>query len=178
MSQHPSRLFRLSLYLAIVAACAVPAAGQTGQLIIGANAEVICSGGADACAAEVIVDPDGLFDGSWCSEPLAVDLVSFTAGPGPRVIILKWETAAEFGTAGFNLWRQDAGGGEAVKVNKSLIPGNGGITWGAAYQVVDRRVLPGRSYTYWLEEVEDSGFTPLYGPVTSWPGLATTLNHQ
>lgn len=175
----PVQLVRLSICLAMLAACAVPAMSQDSEIIIGANAEIVCSGGADVCAGNRITHPDGFFSGSWCGEPLAINLVSFTASPGPRVIILKWETAAEMGTAGFNLWRQDAGGGETMRVNKSLMPGYGGITWGAAYQVVDRRVSPGRVYTYWLEEVEDSGLASFYGPVTSWPGLAaTTLNHR
>lgn len=77
-------------------------------------------------------------------------------------VTLSWETASEVGTAGFNVYRAAAPGGDFVKVNVALIPAEGDELVGAAYRFEDDDVAPGRRYDYRIEEVEWDGSINAY----------------
>jgi len=80
-------------------------------------------------------------------------------------VTVDWSTASEVNTAGFNLYRRGANGGE-MKLNSALIPVQGDALAGATYHYNDDDARPGQSYEYWLEEVELGGATSRHGPIT------------
>jgi len=91
----------------------------------------------------------------------AIELLSFTAQKTDTGTLIKWVTASETDTLGFNIYRSESMEGEAVQVNQSLIFTKNG-TAGNAYEVL----LPteaGASY-YWLQEIENSLRSLNYGP--------------
>lgn len=80
-------------------------------------------------------------------------------------VLVEWKTASELNTAGFNLYRSEAPGGSLTQVNTSLIPAAPDPLTGGSYQFKDPNALPGRTYYYMLEEVENGGGTNRYGPI-------------
>lgn len=109
--------------------------------------------------------------------PTAVTLISFKAAPQPDGTIgVRWETATEYNTQGFYLYRStDGTRANAVRVTPEIIFSEGSGVTGAVYSWLDRDVEPGATYTYWLQEVETSGATNEYGPTsTSIPLVSAT----
>ncbi len=78
---------------------------------------------------------------------------------------VSWETVSELNNAGFNLYRALAADGQ-----RSLLaympPAAPGSTAGAAYRVRDDAVAAGQTLWYWLEAVDVSGASQLFGPVS------------
>jgi hypothetical protein len=72
----------------------------------------------------------------------------------PASIRIEWQTETELNTAGFNVYRSAAPGGEYVRLNEQLIPSRGSATSGSTYTVVDEDVAAGETYYYRLEDVE------------------------
>jgi len=80
---------------------------------------------------------------------------------------VEWSTETEMNTAGFNLYRgESADGPFDVKVNSQLIPPAKDPLTGGKYQYVDPTAKPGVTYYYKLEEVEKTGATNSYGPIS------------
>ncbi|MCC6548360.1 hypothetical protein IT570_14470 [Candidatus Sumerlaeota bacterium] len=100
------------------------------------------------------------------SDPLAVDLTSFTAasqGAGEHVS-LSWTTAGEFNNAGFNIYYAD-GNNKGAKVNASIIPAQGSEFSGHTYEFEDHNVLvAGEVRGYYLEDVDAASVATLHGP--------------
>ena len=105
------------------------------------------------------------------SKPTAVRLLWFeVTGMEGQAITLGWETASEFDTVGFNLYRATSIDGQRTKVNAELIPTllPPGSVEGAVYDYAD--TLPEQDKDqqviyYWLEQVDIYGATELYGPL-------------
>jgi uncharacterized repeat protein (TIGR01451 family)/fimbrial isopeptide formation D2 family protein len=78
-------------------------------------------------------------------------------------VSVAWETAAEVGSIGFFVWRQDLAGANRVQVTPEMIP-----AWNAAqggrYVISDPGAVAGVRYEYRIEEVEDHGAITPYGP--------------
>jgi hypothetical protein len=100
----------------------------------------------------------------------AVDLVSFTADAGPDSVTLKWQTASEMDTEGFNIWRSEAQAGPYTQLNASLIPAQGNSISGASYEFTDEDVVRGATYFYKLQDVDTGGATTFSQPVPATPG--------
>ncbi|MBN1424715.1 lamin tail domain-containing protein [Candidatus Fermentibacteria bacterium] len=99
-----------------------------------------------------------------------VELASFSASASPEAVTLSWETATESENLGFNVYRS-VGNADRVQMNAELIPGAGTTLDPQRYSFVDERVIAGETYRYWLEQVDFTGTTELFGPVTvSVPG--------
>lgn len=96
-----------------------------------------------------------------------VELTSFAAKTSGDHVLLEWETATELDNAGFLLWRCETKEGEYKRINKQLIPAEGGVSWGATYEFADDRVVSGRTYYYKLEDVNFAGDGTLHGPVSA-----------
>jgi hypothetical protein len=149
----------------------------------GANPEAIClpnGGFGDKKALDLwtyypsnnIVVPLRIFD-----RPTAVTLRSFSAAADADGVTVSWETGSEIGTAGFHLLRApSADRSAAVRVTPELILARGSTTQGAAYSWRDATAAPGVRYSYWLEELETSGATNVYGPATVGPALGSGGN--
>ncbi|MCC6454682.1 MAG: DUF11 domain-containing protein [Caldilineaceae bacterium] len=96
--------------------------------------------------------------------PTVVTLASFAAvRRSDGTVTLFWRTAAETDNAGFNLYRSPLRDGLYVKVNDSLIAGQGTGS-GSSYHYVDEGATSGSLY-YKLEDVDTSGVKTLHGPV-------------
>ncbi len=115
-------------------------------------------------------DPDVQGSSSQCvagDEPNYVELISFSASPLGKGILLAWTTASEVDNEGFNIYRSEAEDGEYVKINDALIPAQGDPSTGASYSFVDTDVRPGKTYYYKLEDVDTSGNSTFHGPVSA-----------
>ncbi|MBN1592204.1 MAG: hypothetical protein JW941_03010 [Candidatus Coatesbacteria bacterium] len=91
-----------------------------------------------------------------------IRLESFEAHARGRNIVLTWETGAEIDNAGFLLYRFD---GEERKAISRLIPAEGSATSGASYRFVDSSVEAGKTYQYWLIDIDTNGTWTSHGPV-------------
>jgi hypothetical protein len=97
--------------------------------------------------------------------PTSIDLLYFEGQQNELGVLLKWATAIEYNNFGFRLLRSENGNlADAVEI--TFIPGQGhGAHGGADYSYLDQAVLPGRSYTYWLVDVDLSGLETAHAPV-------------
>jgi hypothetical protein len=94
--------------------------------------------------------------------PTAITLDEFRAEMSQGGALVRWRTSLERNTLGFNLLRSNSGDrANATQVNAALIPALG--PQGGAYELTDVNGIPGAFY--WIEEVELSGATRIYGPV-------------
>lgn len=104
--------------------------------------------------------------------PTSVELASYDASVTPEGVELAWETSSEQDTAGFNILRGEVPEGPYAKINDALIPAEGGPAQGASYSFLDtpEDLVPGTTYSYKLEDVDDSGASTLHGPeAATWP---------
>ncbi len=101
---------------------------------------------------------------------LAATLASFDAVAAPSRVTVRWETASEADTLGFNLYRAVAGG-EWTKLNAAMIPSQApGSPFGASYTYDDASAARGTSYRYRLAAVGLDGIeTPLETVQVSTP---------
>ena len=97
-----------------------------------------------------------------------VTLTSRSAIPRFRKVMLRWETASENNAIGFNLYRMEAKGGKAIKINSSLIPLKGA---GESYEVIDTNVTNRKTYYYKLESIAADGAPTLLDIMRATPRL-------
>lgn len=95
-----------------------------------------------------------------------VELTSFAAAAGKGEITLTWSTASELDNMGFNILRA-VGASSRVLVNREIIPGAGTSPTPHRYDFVDRDVVPATTYRYWLEQVDFTGTSEFFGPITA-----------
>lgn len=88
------------------------------------------------------------------SGPTGVRVSSFAATPTRGAVTLRWRTAAEQRTIGFDVWRSS--GTSTVKVNRTLVAARGTAA-GSTYRLRDTKVRAGARYTYRLQLVDRSG---------------------
>ncbi len=106
----------------------------------------------------------------------SVVLLDFTATPLTSTIELKWETATENNTIGFNVYRSDtenpaSWGSPIFTTGSRSLDGN----TGAQYTYVDGNVQPNVLYFYLLEELSNSGSEQFTDKIRSAGiGLATS----
>ena len=99
---------------------------------------------------------------------LPVELSSFTAqfvGSSP---VLCWTTQSETGNAGWNVYRSESDDTEdMILINYNLILGSGTTSIPTDYSFEDQyEVVPNNTYYYWIESVDYSGETCLYGSLS------------
>ena len=99
---------------------------------------------------------------------LPVELSSFTAQFNGSSPILCWTTQSESGNAGWNVYRSESDNTEdIVQINYDLIPGAGSTSIPTDYSFEDEYdVVPNNTYYYWIESVDYSGETCLYGSIS------------
>jgi hypothetical protein len=99
---------------------------------------------------------------------IGITLDYMRARANEKGVVVSWATSAERDFAGFNLYRESAGGAadaNRVKLNDELITGR------SPYRFVDRGIRAGHSYKYWLEAVDLSGARETFGPAEIELGL-------
>jgi hypothetical protein len=104
----------------------------------------------------------------------AVYLLYFRATGEEDHVLLRWETAQEVDSAGFNLYRAEVPQfSERGKLNDGLIPSKAfGEMFGASYSYQDAEVVKGVTYYYWLESVDTHSVGEFYSydPESATPG--------
>ena len=103
--------------------------------------------------------PDIGADENDLEAPLAVTLSVFTATSNGDKIILNWRTESEVNNLGFNVYRSRRLDGDYVKVTPALIMGAGTEATPREYSFTDDYVVIGRTYYYYIEDLEFSGKT-------------------
>jgi peptidase C25-like protein len=96
---------------------------------------------------------------------------SFTAHAEGGAVVVEWQTASEAGTAGFDLYRQDAKSGRWQKLNQGLLLGLLHAPQGGTYRFVDAGAATREAPVYRLVEVEMGGKRRQHGPypvVVDW----------
>ncbi len=96
---------------------------------------------------------------------IPVELLSFSARSTELGVLLTWVTATESENLGFHIYRREQGESEEQRMNEMLIQGAGNSSSEVRYEWRDTAVRPGRSYTYWLEDVDFQGRRTRHGPV-------------
>ncbi|MBK8383917.1 MAG: T9SS type A sorting domain-containing protein [Ignavibacteria bacterium] len=100
---------------------------------------------------------DFVIGGDSSSQPLPVELSSFTSALNGRNVTLNWTTASESNNAGFDLERRDANGltaGDWTKIGN--VTGNGTATGANSYSFTDRNIATGK-YNYRLKQIDFNG---------------------
>jgi len=117
---------------------------------------------------------------SYCSSPdnstdysLPVELSTFTAQFIENTPTLYWTTQSETSNAGWNIYRgenDDALSNEEtylLNLSLGLIPGAGTTSEPTDYIFEDVfPIVEGTTYFYWLESVDYSGESEIYGPIS------------
>jgi len=120
---------------------------------------------------------------SW--NPTFAELIDFQARPIANGIELNWQTSSELGTQGYRIWRSindpkgrclpnDADGRQRglsslTEITKDLVKARGSLLFGASYSYLDTTALLNEDYLYCLEEIEKSGGSQQYGPISPNP---------
>jgi uncharacterized repeat protein (TIGR01451 family) len=91
-------------------------------------------------------------------------VTSFTAHDESGSVVIQWETSAEIGTIGFELFRFDPQAERYVRQNDELLPALIGNRQGGIYRFVDEGARVGETYWYLLVEIEASGRRNHMGP--------------
>jgi len=101
---------------------------------------------------------------------LAATLAALDAVPAPGRVTVRWETASEADTLGFNLYRA-AAGDDWTRLNAAMIPSQApGSPFGASYRYDDAAAARGTAYHYRLAAVGmDGGETVLDAVQVSTP---------
>jgi len=86
---------------------------------------------------------------------LPVELSSFTATSDCGKVILNWATGSEVNNVGFSVYRSETENGAYGKV--AWLEGAGSTAIGVDYEYVDRSAQSGRTYYYYLEDVDIQG---------------------
>lgn len=99
--------------------------------------------------------------------PTGVEILPAKVMGADSAIVLIWETASETDNLGFNVYRSTSRSGARVRLNAEMIPTlvPPGSPFGATYEYADTTARGGRTYYYWLEDVDIYGRTGQYGPV-------------
>ena len=102
----------------------------------------------------------------FVTPPTAVELSSFSAvREVPWAVTVAWSTVVETDSFAFAIRRAtSAGFAEATSITAQPIRATGA---GSSYRFVDRTAVAGVRYFYWLIEIETTGRTRRYGPVSS-----------
>jgi autotransporter-associated beta strand protein len=102
-------------------------------------------------------------------DPTSAELLSFRALGLENSINLRWEMASGANNLGFNVYRAAKVDGARTQVNEDLIlsqvPPGGSDRASYQYTDITPELKAGGVYFYWLEMVDISGATRLYGPV-------------
>ncbi len=108
-----------------------------------------------------VTDVSMLSEGDYTglgANPSAVTMTDMSTFSAPGALWVRWTTAQEQDTSGFNVYRAASPDGVRSLLTPSPIPSQapGGLT-GASYEFADSTAQPGITYYYWIETVESTG---------------------
>lgn len=90
---------------------------------------------------------------------LPVELVTFTGTVTSNGVRLRWRTQTETNNLGFHVYRSKTKDGNYVRITPTLIKGHGTDATPHDYQFVDDTAEIGKTYYYYIEDVDFSGKT-------------------
>lgn len=79
-------------------------------------------------------------------------------------ITLRWRTESEQDNYGFNVYRSEKKDGPFEKINPTIVRGNGTTSEPHDYVYVDNEVYKGKTYYYYLMDVDLAGNTKKFTP--------------
>lgn len=85
------------------------------------------------------------------------DLVTLVPDNSPGRVIIRWRTETQEENLGFNIYRSETPEGPYVKVNPSLIPGEGSTNIPKDYCYEDKPLPRGKVFYYYIESVSTAG---------------------
>jgi hypothetical protein len=91
--------------------------------------------------------------------PLPVEVSIFIASADSMKVTLNWRAETETNNLGFNIYRSDAKDGKYIKINARLIAGAGSDATPHDYSFTDEDIVFGKTYYYYLEDIDFSGKT-------------------
>ena len=94
--------------------------------------------------------------------PTSATFSSFSGRHTLRGVVLRWRTAQEVGSLGFNVYRGSVG--HRVRLNRAIVRARGSVA-GAGYAYRDARAPRQARLRYWLEEVGADGSHQWRGPL-------------
>ncbi|MBC8230203.1 T9SS type A sorting domain-containing protein [bacterium] len=98
---------------------------------------------------------------SASDQSLPVQLSTFTATVSDGDVILKWVTQTEVNNIGFAIYRSESAGEDSCSSSKytkvSFVTGAGSTAMSTDYQYTDKEVESGKTYFYYIEDVDVSG---------------------
>jgi hypothetical protein len=107
----------------------------------------------------------------WTGDQMTpVELSSFTATVTSELFVnLTWVTQSETQVLGFNVYRSETNNVETSnRVNTNVIEAAGTSSIQHTYNLVDTEGLEtNHTYYYWLENVDLTGFSTMYGPISA-----------
>jgi hypothetical protein len=86
---------------------------------------------------------------------LPVELSSFTATASDGQVTLRWVTQSEVNNVGFSVYRSEEKDGNYTKI--AFVCGAGNSAMPRDYQFVDKNAEAGKTYFYYLEDVDIAG---------------------
>ncbi|MCD4819948.1 MAG: T9SS type A sorting domain-containing protein [Candidatus Cloacimonetes bacterium] len=104
---------------------------------------------------------------SESDNPLPITLSSFVViQTVSNFSQLSWTTQSEINLSGYNVYRSTENNSETtIKINSQLIQGTNSSDE-QHYSFTDETVVTETEYFYWLESIEISGNTELFGPIS------------
>jgi hypothetical protein len=99
--------------------------------------------------------------------PQAVAMNKFTAVGFEDHVEIEWVTTSEIDNAGFNIYRGLSMYEPNEKINAVLIPARGTVFGETPYSFVDKDVVEGTTYYYWVEAIDVTGAGTNSKPVTT-----------
>ncbi len=83
---------------------------------------------------------------------LAVELISFSAIPNGRAIVLHWEIMSSRDLSGFHVWRQAENDTDFSRLTNDLL-----VSSGTVFEYIDELIESDRIYRYRLEDIDLAG---------------------
>ena len=119
--------------------------------------EIVDSGGNSSFYRSLIL---GIL---WTGLAILITVTQIVSTPK---IEIKWNTASEYDTAGFNIYRSTVKDQGFERINDELIHSTADTTSGAEYSYIDYNVARGETYYYRLEDVEFDNTSTLHEVVS------------
>jgi len=110
------------------------------------------------------------YDFFFATSVTLVKMLKMDAKQGKSKVVLTWSTETEVDNAGFDVFRQVAGGAKE-RINKSIITGSAFVTGRGndkrprSYRFVDPKPAAG-FVQYWIEDIDLAGGRTTHGPIT------------
>lgn len=123
---------------------------------------VACKSGAPA-TAPAAAPPERALPSTSVSAAAPVGVPTAPAAPYKNTI--RWTTASEVDSFGFDVFRGESEDGPFVRLNPKPIPGAGTSDESHSYAWVDETIDPAKEYFYYVESISIDGVREKFTPV-------------